>query len=150
MKNIILFDDQSFTEFLPLVYTRPIGALRSGITCIYEKWELCGDHQVSFFSQEYLKAKFPFNWADDNYLVNARYFPTENIVNALDELQDGDSLWNGEDLILARIKEDGSMSEEDKNHFYKNLNGTKREVDSSALLFLNNVWDLFLKSYLFQ
>ena len=146
MKNILLFDDQSYMEFLPLVYTRPIGALRSGITCINEKWESCGDHQVSFFSQGYLKAKFPFNWTSDNYLVNARYFPTENILDELGKLEDGDSLWSGEELILARMKDDGSMTEDEINHFYQNLSGNKKEIDSTELLFLRNVWDLFLKN----
>lgn len=146
MKNILLFDDQSYMEFLPLVYTRPIGALRSGITCMNKKWEDCGDHHVSFFSKEYLRAKFPFNWGADNFLVNARYFPTQDLLIELDKLKEGDSIWNGEDLIIARVVDDGTMSEEERGHFYQNLSGNKKQIIDGSLLFLRNVWDLFLKN----
>lgn len=146
MKNILLFDDQNYTEFLPLVYTRPIGALRCGITTMDEKWKRCGDHQISFFSQAYLTPKFPFLWSGDNYLVNARYFPVETLLNEMESLEDGDSVWCGEDLILARVKDDGSMDEEARNNFYLNLSGKKKEIDPDGLLFVNNVWDIFLKN----
>jgi UDP-N-acetylglucosamine diphosphorylase/glucosamine-1-phosphate N-acetyltransferase len=147
MKNIILFDDQHYKEFLPLVYTRPIGNLRCGISCMNEKWELAGDFKLSFFSQPYLSPKFPMNWEKDNYLVNARYFPTNNLLAVLAHLEDGDSLWSGEDLIVARIKDDAlAMDQEAKDHFYENLKGHKKEVDKAAFLFLSNIWDIFLKN----
>lgn len=146
MKNIILFDDPSFKEFLPLVYTRPIGAIRCGITTIDEKWRSCGDHQVSYFSQGYLAPKFPMVWEKDNYLVNARYFPSNSIINELDSLNDGDSIWNGDDLVVARILDDGSYDEEAKNYFYNNLKGNRKEASDEDLLYLTNVWDVFLKN----
>ena len=146
MKNILLFDDQNYQEFLPLVYTRPIGALRCGISTIDEKWKSCGDHHVSFLSQAYLTPKFPSIWSDDNYMVNARYFPVDSLLTELDELEDGDSVWCGKDLILARVKDNGSMDEAAKNAFYSDLSGKKKEIKNDGLLYLSNVWDIFLKN----
>jgi UDP-N-acetylglucosamine diphosphorylase/glucosamine-1-phosphate N-acetyltransferase len=111
-----------------------------------EKWKSCGDHEVSFFSQAYLTPKFPFQWSGDNYLVNARYFPVDALLSEMEKLEDGDSIWCGEDLILARVKDDGSMDAESRNNFYLNLSGKKKEIDSEGLLFLTNVWDIFIKN----
>jgi UDP-N-acetylglucosamine diphosphorylase/glucosamine-1-phosphate N-acetyltransferase len=146
MRNVILFDDQLFSEFLPLTYTRPIGALRCGITTMDERWTACSDHRVSFFSQAYLEAKYPINWEQDNYMVNSRYFPTENLLLAMDQLNEGDSIWCEEDLILTRIADHDSMDQEAKNNFYKNLKGRRTEIAKEDLLCIKNVWDIFQKN----
>lgn len=146
MKNIILFDDQSYSEFLPLVYTRPIGALRCGITTLDEKWKLEGNNQVSFLTKGYLSEKFPILWQEDNFLVNARFFPTEKLVNEMENLQDGDSIWGGNDLLVARIKGEAALNQEELEGFRNNLKGVKKNMEEEGLLFLNSVWDIFIKN----
>jgi len=145
--NIILFDDHKYIDFLPLVYTRPIGALRCGIFTINEKWEKALDASVSYFSKPYLESKFPQHWEKDNFLINARFLPANIILENIDKLEVGDSIWQGEDLIAARIYDDGNLSRDDKDNFYKNLPGIKIELDSkSETIELKSVWDLFIKN----
>ncbi len=137
MKNIILFDDGLYDEFLPLVYTRPIGALRVGISTIKEKWMTIDNSTVSFFSKEYLKDKFPEKWEKDNYLVNARFFPTSVLVEEMNLLASGDSIWSGEELIIARV------GNENKDDFYAHLKGNKSETKDQGLIKLSSIWDVF-------
>lgn len=145
--NIILFDDDKYNEFLPLVYTRPIGALRCGIFTLSEKWEFTMNASVSFFSKPYLESKYPQIWEADNYLINARFLPSDIILETIDKLEFGDSIWQGEDLVAARIKDDGTLSREQKNDFYKNLPGNRIELDSDTeIIMLKNVWDIFIKN----
>lgn len=146
MKNIVLFDDMAFSEFLPLVYTRPIAALRVGITTIYEKWTSEEKNKVSYYSKEYLRAKFPLNWEEDNYLVNARFFPTSTLLGEIDSLKEGDSIWCGEDLLAARVVDKGNMSAAQRDEFYLHLKGSKKEIPSDQLLFVKNIWDVFTKN----
>lgn len=145
--NIILFDDDKYTDFLPLVYTRPIGALRCGIFTINEKWEKALGASVSYFSMPYLEPKFPQLWEGDNYLVNARFLPTETLLNYIEKLGFGDAVWQRDVLIAARVKNIGNLTTEEKNNFRLNLAGNKIELDSNAeMIELKSVWDLFLKN----
>ncbi|RLD25854.1 MAG: glucose-1-phosphate thymidylyltransferase [Bacteroidetes bacterium] len=145
--NIILFDDDKYTDFLPLVYTRPIGSLRCGIFTINEKWEKVLNAKVSFFTMPYLESKFPQVWAKDNYLINARFLPTGETVQLIKKLGFGDSIWQGEDLLAVRIKDEGNLTREEKNNFYKNLHGKKIELEPKAeTIELKSVWDLFIKN----
>ena len=145
--NIILFDDDKYTDFLPLVYTRPIGALRCGIFTINEKWEKALGASVSFFSKSYLESKYPQHWDADNYLINARFLPTDTFLKAIEKLESGDSIWQGEDLLAARLKDEGNLSREEKNDLYRNLQGNKIELEPQAeTIELKRVWDLFIKN----
>ncbi len=126
--NIILFDDDKYTDFLPLVYTRPIGELRCGILTIGGKWEKAMSASVSYFSKPYLESKYPQVWEADNYLINARFLPADIILEYIDKLDFGDSVWQGENLIAARIKDDGNLSSEEKSNFYRDLSGNKIEL----------------------
>ena len=45
---MVLFDDDKRANLLPLVFTRPIAALRIGILTIAEKWEKYLDESISF------------------------------------------------------------------------------------------------------
>ena len=145
--NIILFDDDKYIDFLPLVYTRPIGALRCGIYTIKEKWEIALNASVSYYSKPYLESKFPQHWGTDNYLINSRFLPANKILENINKLESGDSIWQGEDLVVARLKVDGDLNREEKENFHKNLSGNKIELEPNAeTIELNSVWDLFIKN----
>ncbi len=59
--NVVLVDDAQVREnLLPLTYTRPVSALRLGITTIAEKWEAeIGAPCAVRVSVDYLKEKYP-------------------------------------------------------------------------------------------
>ncbi len=61
MTNIILFDDNEVRKNLqPLTHTRPIAALRVGITTLGEKWQaMLGKATYSVLTAPHLKASSP-------------------------------------------------------------------------------------------
>ena len=75
--NIILFDDNSRSDLLPLCYTRPCAELRVGILTITEKWKhhLAGD--FSFLTQDYLSIKYGATFSSDNLYLNGRCLPND-------------------------------------------------------------------------
>ena len=83
--NIIFFEDKR-TNFLPLLYTKPLAKLRVGILTVEEKWQKKFEQHnisttISFLTEDYLAEKYPVNVQDENIFINARFFPNERIVD---------------------------------------------------------------------
>ncbi|MCP9237277.1 putative sugar nucleotidyl transferase [Lewinella sp. JB7] len=83
--NILLFDSAVREALLPLTYTRPVGSLRIGSLTIAEKWQRRTGARVSFFTQDYLQAKFPPIRADRNVLLDGSYLPTDALLAEIEE-----------------------------------------------------------------
>lgn len=113
--HIILFDDSHRLDFLPLTYTRPIGALRFGITTLAEKWESLLNCSVSFHTETYLQTKFPRNIEPNALWINARAIPNDSFKDLLDQIRGGEGFGSKTDPIVFRtsnIPEQGqSLSE---------------------------------------
>ena len=77
MRNIILFDDESREQMLPLSYTRPVAELRTGIFTIRERWEKLLKGSASYITSDYLNARFPMHLEDDNTVLNGAVMPNE-------------------------------------------------------------------------
>lgn len=99
---IILFDDNAHKTLLPLTYTRPVADLRIGILTIAEKWAKHLNVDYSFYTQPYLQAKFPVNYASDNLFINGSVCPDEGLVAAIGQLENGDALKSGNLLIAVK------------------------------------------------
>ena len=56
---LILFDDYSWDNLLPLTFTRPASELRIGILTIAEKWEHDLGIKSTPLTRDYLQGKFP-------------------------------------------------------------------------------------------
>ena len=119
MRNIILFDDESRDNLLPLTFTRPISELRIGILTIREKWERELNGTGSFITSDYLAGKFPINIADDNLVINGSVLPNEQLTKLVLGLSPNEALMSDGDLVAARIPGDefdslidGSFGEE--------------------------------------
>lgn len=64
--KVVLFDtEDSYKNLLPLSYTRPVGAFRTGIVTIREKWEHFLPGEYSYRAMDYLREKFPMNCGPD-------------------------------------------------------------------------------------
>ena len=100
--NLILFDDHSWKNLLPLTYTKPISELRVGILKIREKWEKITGVASSSLTQDYLKEKFPCHCESDNLYINGSLLPDGDIFNAIGKLQSGQALKKGETLLASR------------------------------------------------
>ena len=77
--NIILFDDDCWQNLLPLTYTKPVAALRVGISTIKEKWEHYSN-SVSFLTKDYLSKKYKTNYSADNLYINGCLCPNDALV----------------------------------------------------------------------
>lgn len=137
MTNIILFDDKdTWTDLLPIAYTRPISDIRIGILTIKEKWQkYFPDHDFSCLTAEYLSVKYPTNITDDNLFIAGNCCPDKNFADAVSVLGNGEALaYNGE-LVAYRGTMEG----------FKSVNMEKAApYTASSLTMLHQLYDIFL------
>ncbi len=137
MTNIILFDDKdTWTDLLPIVYTRPISDIRIGILTIKEKWQkYFPDHDFSYLTAEYLSVKYPTNITGDNLFIAGNCCPDKNFANAVSALGNGEALaYNGE-LVAYRGTMEG----------FKSVTLEKATpYTASSLTMLHQLYDIFL------
>ena len=137
MTNIILFDDKdTWTDLLPIVYTRPISDIRIGILTIKEKWQkYFPDHDFSCLTAGYLSVKYPTNITDDNLFIAGNCCPDKNFADAVSVLGNGEALaYNGE-LVAYRGTMEGfkSVTLEEAAPY-----------TASSLTMLHQLYDIFL------
>lgn len=125
MDKIVLFDDaQIRKQLLPFTYTRAIADIRIGIDTIREKWQRYAN-EVQIKSEAYLQHKY--GKTNASIYVNAAVIPNQDIINQIDLLQPGQSLYKGNMLIA-----------------YHQSNDSKIEVsENSTLLIIEYPWDIF-------
>ena len=94
MKNIILFDDKdTWTDLLPIVYTRPIADIRIGILTIKEKWQkYFPEHRFSYKTADYLSVKYPEHAEDDNIFIASNLCPDNKLAESIATLRTGERL----------------------------------------------------------
>ena len=102
---IILFDDNAHNTLLPLTYTRPVADLRIGILTIAEKWAKYLDADFSFYTQDYLQAKFLLNIQNDNIFINGSVCPDEAVVEAIKNLSSGQALRYNDILVAVKLND---------------------------------------------
>lgn len=137
MKNTVLFDeDQARRNLLPLTFTRPVCEIRVGIFTIREKWESILNTTVSYLTQDYLTEKYPLKQNTDNIFINGKVCPDKNLITALKELKEGESLYKNQTLIAYRGDnfEHVSQSTSPKISYKDNV------------LEINHTWDIFQKN----
>jgi Sugar nucleotidyl transferase len=98
--NLVLFDDHSWDNLLPLTFTRPVSGLRVGILTIAEKWEKHLNTRASFLTREYLGEKFPLEPGSDSLLINGALLPDETVLKAMKDLPAGGAL-KKENVLLG-------------------------------------------------
>ena len=103
MRNVILFDDDSWEHLLPLTYTRPSSEIRCGILTIREKWSHYLEARTSHITQEHLSEAFPIHIEDDNLVINGNTLPNAKLVKLIDQLSLNEALMLEGDLIAARL-----------------------------------------------
>jgi UDP-N-acetylglucosamine diphosphorylase/glucosamine-1-phosphate N-acetyltransferase len=130
----VLFEDETWANYLPLVYTRPVGDLRFGIYTIAEKWSLALNCPVAHRSRSYLRELFPTTTEKDILLINARVMPSEALIEALTSLSHGEALVQGDFLIALRTDDQSN-----------DANDVKREFEGE-LFRLDRITDLFSKN----
>jgi UDP-N-acetylglucosamine diphosphorylase/glucosamine-1-phosphate N-acetyltransferase len=103
--GLILFDDNTHQTLLPLTYTRPVADMRIGILTIAEKWAKYLNTNTSFYTLDYLQAKFPVKIESDNLFINGAVCPDENLLDAIGKLQTGEALKYNDQLLAVRLNQ---------------------------------------------
>lgn len=103
--NVVLFDDSKSDHLLPLTFTRPVAALRVGILTIAEKWEKRLKVTVSYSTKDYLQAKYPIKQESLNLFINGGCLPTQDLVERISSLQNGQSLVTSTGKLIAYVGE---------------------------------------------
>lgn len=102
---LILFDDHSWDNLLPLTFTRPASSLRVGILTIAEKWEDDLKMKSTPLTREYLQKKYPCRAEKENLYVNGTLLPDRWMVDAIEGLQENQSLVQKGVLLAFRTRE---------------------------------------------
>jgi len=102
--NIILWDKAEVWEnFLPLTYTRPVSLLRVGILTIAEKWAKYLDASYSFLTKDYLQKKFSLKIDQDNLIINSKFLPDPQVIEAIKALEPDTGLMYQDDILAIRV-----------------------------------------------
>jgi len=100
-QNVILFDDRSRVDLLPLTFTRPVADIRIGILTIREKWERHLETSASTHTQDYLGTKYPSKIESENLLINGSVLPNSALLNEISNLKDQQALVSDDRTIAA-------------------------------------------------
>lgn len=134
--HVVLFDEPDIQSFLPLAFTRPVGALRCGIMTNEERWQT-EDLEVSFRSRSSLGERFPERQDGDVLYANGRAIWDEGLRTLALELQEGEVLTHGEVLLAFRSEASLANLEE------MTVQG---EVVVEEALLLETIHDVFRKN----
>ena len=140
MANIILFDNETRENLLPLTFTRPVCELRMGVLRIREKWERWLNATASFITQDYLSAKYGIDYDDDNYFINGSALPSPELVALVRQMEYNEALLQGEELIAARL-DARQLEKLMKDDDIEELKGI--ELGDTPYIKINGLTDLF-------
>lgn len=140
MKNIILFDNESREQLLPLTFTRPICELRVGILTIREKWERGLGGEASYLTQDYLGEKYPIRIEAENFVIDGSVIPTPELMRLVSQLDLNEALMDGNDFIAAKVTND-QITHLIKNEPIAALEGI--DIEGTPFLKIKHIWDLF-------
>jgi UDP-N-acetylglucosamine diphosphorylase/glucosamine-1-phosphate N-acetyltransferase len=127
--NLVLSDCENHLKFAPLSFSRPIGNLRMGILTNDERWKtLIPESTIYYETKDYLSFKFQTTSKGD-ITINAAIIPTEELVEVIKCITDGDQLMQGAIFIAKR----GIEIENRVNYL-------------GELILIENRWDIFEKN----
>tara|TARA_B100000795_G_scaffold257392_1_gene230593 strand:+ start:348 stop:1499 length:1152 start_codon:yes stop_codon:yes gene_type:complete len=132
MKTVLV--DSNWEKFLPLTYTRPVSYMRCGILKIHEKWDRYLKIDSVSVSEDYLNQKFFKEFEGPALVLNSKYLPNPDYLQAISNLGNGEMLLC--DKGWMAIKSEVSF----KKETFKGLRPQKFEGEITVL---NNWWDLF-------
>lgn len=133
LMNIVLFDDKEWANLRPLTLNKPFSELRIGILTFRERWEKLIEGKFSYKTQDYLSEKFPIQLSDSNLFINPAFFPNQNLVDKLSNLDEGESVWYQGQMIAGYL----SIDE------FENRNHNNQKIELENIIYIKHLWDLF-------
>jgi UDP-N-acetylglucosamine diphosphorylase/glucosamine-1-phosphate N-acetyltransferase len=141
--NLILTDPIYRNNLLPLVYTKPVADIRIGIETIRVKWETIFNTNSTTLTQPYLATKYPIKTEESNILVNASLLPTAEIVDEIQKLKIGSSLFYENIFLACHINKELLLQLINKNENIETANITKQNTNFNPVI-IQHLWDIFL------
>ncbi len=138
--TIHLFDDHSWEDLLPLTYTRPVSELRCGMLTVRERAEkIFGASPVYHLSQDYLAELYPAGPSGETLYINGKWILSENDLARLRNLELGQGLIQGENILAIRSERSAQN--------YPELQALADDMEMSPctdeLLLIQHPWDIF-------
>ncbi|KNB63221.1 GlmU family protein [Chryseobacterium sp. Hurlbut01] len=132
--QLVFSDAQYWEDFLPLSFTRPVAEMRCGILTFSERWQKILDNtEISYFTENYLHAKFKNPEDVESLFLVTNFLPTEKVIQQIKDLNLGEALVYEDELIAARINMKGFS-----------LNQIEKMTDiKEELIFFKKPTDLF-------
>ncbi len=143
--NFILFDDHTSEHLLPFTLTRTSAQIRFGITTIAQKWTFYLDNSISFLPyRTYLNTKYSPRFEQDNLYINARFCPSNPLVDAILKTKENQMLlWNNQIIALRTDQHFNHFSQINPNTFDQaNLENQTTETP----LFIQYPYHIFAKN----
>jgi UDP-N-acetylglucosamine diphosphorylase/glucosamine-1-phosphate N-acetyltransferase len=140
--NVIFFEDNR-SQFLPLVYTKPLAKVRVGILTIEDKWAKHFQKNdvaftTSYVAEDYLSNKYALNEGEENIFINARFFPNERLVDfVINNLIPDEAIVFGGSVVASKCTLEQFKAE---SYYIKDYN------ESFISIELKSVTDIFSKN----
>lgn len=131
--NIIFFDGPEWETLRPFTLTKPVAELRIGILTFAERWQKLLKGNYSFLTQDYLANKYKVEAESQNLFINSVFFPNGELVQSIQNLREGESIWYKESLVAANTGLDAFQSKRFKE---------KKSIQSTVIQ-IQHLWDLF-------
>lgn len=142
--QLCFFEDDKFENFYPLTLTRPVDDLRMGIFTIAQKWQralqasktarVLRPELNGVFATGEIDSSSPCTW------INSRYLPTDETVEKINGLSEGQCLQYGQTVIAACV--DGGQSARWLDNNATDFNSLF-VLETADLLCISRLWDLF-------
>ena len=138
--NIILFDNETRDQLLPLTFTRPVCELRVGILKISEKWAQWFPGKISYITQDYLAEKYQIDYGTENYVINGSVLPSAQLVQLMKEMDFNQAYLKNDELIVAKLDE----SQFERLIHDEDITEIKGfDIEDTQYQKINYPWDLF-------
>lgn len=132
--QLVFSDAQYWEDFLPLTFTRPVAEMRCGILTFSERWQkILDSNEISWFTEMYLQQKFREPEKKESLFLVTNFLPTENVIQQIKDLKQGEALVYEDELVAAKINMDGFSL-----HQIEKMTDIKEE-----LIFFKKPTDLF-------
>lgn len=114
--QLVFSDAQYWEDFLPLTFTRPVAEMRCGILTFSKRWQKILDNtEISYFTENYLQNKFRNPEEKESLFLVTNFLPTEQVIQQIKDLKQGEALVYEDELIAARINmKDFSLNQIEK------------------------------------
>ncbi len=102
--QLVFSDAQYWEDFLPLTFTRPVAEMRMGILTFSERWKKLLDiDEVFYITENYLQDKFKKPEPKQSLFIVPNFFPSDEVLKQIKELQPGEALVYDNEVLVANI-----------------------------------------------